>query len=44
MPNFVGMVTALGMMEKIKIKRKMRGMRVAVKGERSGDLNLAIGE
>ena len=45
MPNFVGLVTSIGMMEKIKVKRKMRSMRMAVKGDESvANRNLSIGE
>jgi hypothetical protein len=44
MPNFVGMVTAIGMMEKIKVKRKMRAMRMALKDEHGESLELGIGE
>jgi hypothetical protein len=43
MPNFVGMVTALGMMEKIKIKRKMRALKVGVRREAHVSRNLCIG-
>lgn len=42
-PNFIGLVMGLGMMEKIRVSRKMRAMRLVVGRDEKGP-GLAIGE
>jgi hypothetical protein len=44
MPNFVGLVTAIGLMNTIKIKRKMRALRVVLKTKQEKRIWNTIGE